>query len=216
MHIPSLNLVYYDESLLWALASMVGNPVKVDLHTLRVERGRFARMCVEIDLTQPVVGRVGINGEWYQVQYEGLHIICTQCGCYGHVLKDCVQIKNKPIAEVVTTTSSTTRENTPVTPHQTQPVEKITEENTPNMSYNGDEGDPNFLHGDWIRVERKKRGNKLNSSTVNGIRFHTYLQQQSKVQNKPNMEHDNRTQFNASQRFEFSHAGPNQKSKRKF
>jgi hypothetical protein len=127
-----------------------------------------------------------------------------------------VQIKNKPIAEVVTTTSSTTRENTPVTPHQTQPVEKITEENTPNMSYNGDEGDPNFLHGDWIRVERKKRGNKLNSSTVNGIRFPTYLQHQSKVQNKPNMEHDNRTQFNASQRFEYSHAGPNQKSKRKF
>ncbi|MCI25113.1 hypothetical protein A2U01_0046302, partial [Trifolium medium] len=58
IRIPSLNLVYYyDESLLWALASMVGNPVKVYLHTLRVERGRFARMCVEIDLTKPVVGQ---------------------------------------------------------------------------------------------------------------------------------------------------------------
>ncbi|PNX66144.1 hypothetical protein L195_g062918, partial [Trifolium pratense] len=54
---------------------MIGNPVKVDMHTLRVARGRFARICVEVDLTVPVVGRVGINGEWYQVQYEGLHII---------------------------------------------------------------------------------------------------------------------------------------------
>lgn len=57
---------------------MVGTPVKVYMHTLKVDRGKFARMCVEIDLTQLVVRRVGINGEWYQVQYEGLHIICTQ------------------------------------------------------------------------------------------------------------------------------------------
>jgi len=94
IRIPRLNIVYYDKSLLWALASMVGNPVKVDLHTLKVARGRFARMCVEIDLTNPVVGRVGINSDWYRVQYEGLHIICTHCGCYGHVLKDC-GLKNK-------------------------------------------------------------------------------------------------------------------------
>jgi hypothetical protein len=75
IRIPSLNLVYYDESVLWALTSMVGTPIKVDLHTLKVARGRFFRMCVEIDLTKPVVGRVGINGDWYHVQYEGLHII---------------------------------------------------------------------------------------------------------------------------------------------
>ena len=64
IRISCLNLVYYDESVLWGLASMVGNPVKVDLHTLKVASGRFARMCVEVDLTQPVVGHVGINGEW--------------------------------------------------------------------------------------------------------------------------------------------------------
>ncbi|GAU41244.1 hypothetical protein TSUD_97790 [Trifolium subterraneum] len=100
IRIPSLNLVYYDESVLWALASMVGNPVKVDLHTLRVARGKFARMCVEVDLTKPVVGRVGINGDWYHVQYEGLHIICSQCGCYGHLLKDCV-MKSKSTTEEI-------------------------------------------------------------------------------------------------------------------
>ncbi|GAU46480.1 hypothetical protein TSUD_402360, partial [Trifolium subterraneum] len=97
IRIPSLNLVFYDESVLWALASMVGNPIKVDLQTLRVARGRFARMCVEVDLTKPVVSRVGINGEWYQVQYEGLHIICTQCGCYGHLMKDCAPPTKKSV-----------------------------------------------------------------------------------------------------------------------
>ncbi|PNX97690.1 hypothetical protein L195_g020923 [Trifolium pratense] len=80
---------------------MVGNPIKVDLYTLKVARGRFTRMCVEVDLTKPVVGRVGINEEWYQVQYEGLHIICTQCGCYGHLLKDCTLQKKKIATERV-------------------------------------------------------------------------------------------------------------------
>lgn len=48
VRIPCLNIVYYDESILLTLE--VGKPVKVDIHTLQVERGRFARICVEIDL----------------------------------------------------------------------------------------------------------------------------------------------------------------------
>jgi hypothetical protein len=62
---PGLNLLYYDESVLLGLASVVGTPVKVDTNTLKVERGRFARICVEIDLTLPVVGKVNVNGHWY-------------------------------------------------------------------------------------------------------------------------------------------------------
>lgn len=80
-----LNLVYYDESFLLVLASTVGKPIKVDRNTLKIERGRFARICVEIDLNQPVVGKVWLNHYWYKVSYEGLHIICSNCGCYGHL-----------------------------------------------------------------------------------------------------------------------------------
>jgi len=32
----------------------VGSAVKVDTHTLQVGKGEFARLCVEVDLTQPV------------------------------------------------------------------------------------------------------------------------------------------------------------------
>lgn len=99
---PGLNLVYYDESFLLALASTVGTPVKVDTNTLKVERGCFARICVEIDLTKPVVGKVCVNGHWYKVQYEGLHMICATCGCYGHHTRDC-----KKVPEQHTTISTT-------------------------------------------------------------------------------------------------------------
>lgn len=73
---PGLNLLFCDESFLLALASKVGTLVKVDSNTLNVERGRFACISVEIDLTKPVAGKVWVNGHWYKVQYEGLHIIC--------------------------------------------------------------------------------------------------------------------------------------------
>lgn len=47
------------------------------MHTMKMWRGRFARIYIEIGLKELVVGRVGLNGDWYKVQYKGLHIICT-------------------------------------------------------------------------------------------------------------------------------------------
>jgi hypothetical protein len=83
---PGLNILYYDESVLLGLASIVGTPMKVNMNTLNVERDRFARICVEIDLTLPVFGKINVNDHWYNVQYEGLHIICGRCGCYDHYI----------------------------------------------------------------------------------------------------------------------------------
>jgi len=59
---PGLNLVYYDERFLLAMTSAIGRPVKVDINTLKVERGKFVRVCVEVDLTVPVVGKIWVNG----------------------------------------------------------------------------------------------------------------------------------------------------------
>lgn len=154
IRIPSLNMVYYDESLIWAFASAIGNPIKVDLHTLRMARGRFARVCVEVDLNQPSVGRVGVQGSWYNVEYEGLHIICAQCGCYGHLLKDCPAKKH---------------------------VEKAADGGSGDQNQKSDDSEKSantvnggadiagssdmdqvkeITHGEWLNVVRRKRNNK--------------------------------------------------------
>uniref|UniRef100_A0A0R0FA40 CCHC-type domain-containing protein n=1 Tax=Glycine max TaxID=3847 RepID=A0A0R0FA40_SOYBN len=65
-----------------AMTSAVGKSIKVDTNTVKVTRGRFAHICVEIDLTHIVVGKC-------KVQYVGLRIICRQCGCYGHLARNC-------------------------------------------------------------------------------------------------------------------------------
>ncbi|KAI5414958.1 hypothetical protein KIW84_040421 [Lathyrus oleraceus] len=42
----------------------------VDTNNLNVEMGKFARICMEIDLTLQVFKKVNVNGHWFNVQYE--------------------------------------------------------------------------------------------------------------------------------------------------
>jgi len=149
---PGLNLVYYDESFLLAMASALGRPIKVDINTLRVERGKLARVCVEIDLTVPVVRKIWVNGHWYKVQYEGLHLICTNCGCYGHLGRNC---GTKPhIADPTQHNHhTTTGNNQSNNPKPTQPPPAPTQTNL----------DPNHLQ--LIPVTHNR--NSLNAS-ING------------------------------------------------
>lgn len=80
-------LLHYDESVI--LCFVMGTPIKVYTNTLNVERRMFAKIYVEIDLTLLVDKKVSINGHWYTMQYEGIHIICSSCGCYRHHTHDC-------------------------------------------------------------------------------------------------------------------------------
>ncbi|CAL9223353.1 unnamed protein product [Arabidopsis halleri] len=86
MNIP---VNYYHRSILKEIARGLGKPLKVDVTTLKFERARFARICVEVNLSKPLKGTVLINGERYFVAYEGLTKICSMCGLYGHLVHTC-------------------------------------------------------------------------------------------------------------------------------
>ena len=57
--------------------------------TINGDKGKFARVCVEIDLSKPVIKRVKIEDQWQSVEYESLHLICGRCNCYGHTQRTC-------------------------------------------------------------------------------------------------------------------------------
>jgi hypothetical protein len=52
-----MNLVYYNDSIILVMTSAMERPIKVDKRLLNVDRGRFIRICVKIDLSLPVVGK---------------------------------------------------------------------------------------------------------------------------------------------------------------
>ncbi|XP_057432116.1 uncharacterized protein LOC130724864 [Lotus japonicus] len=99
VRVPGLNVTFYDECFLMSLAKIIGTPVRVDVNTLNAERGKFARICVELDLTKPVVGNFLFEGFWYKVVYEGLHIICPKYGCYGDRGRECTKPPPTPLPE---------------------------------------------------------------------------------------------------------------------
>ncbi|KAL8158779.1 hypothetical protein V2J09_000316 [Rumex salicifolius] len=89
VRLTNLPVNFYHRAILKGIASGLGNPVKVDMTTLRLERARFARVCVEVNLKRPLKGMVVVNGYRYFVSYEGLTNICSGCGIYGHLMAAC-------------------------------------------------------------------------------------------------------------------------------
>ncbi|KAJ8750003.1 hypothetical protein K2173_013918 [Erythroxylum novogranatense] len=47
-------------------------------------RGKFARIAVEIDLHRPLMPSIELDGETYLISYEGLPQVCVRCGVLGH------------------------------------------------------------------------------------------------------------------------------------
>lgn len=56
---------------------------------MAASRGRFARICVEIDLHRPLNPKIQVLGHMQVMEYEGLHLVWFSCGQYGHKAQDC-------------------------------------------------------------------------------------------------------------------------------
>lgn len=60
----------FHEELLMQIENMVGKAVKIDQITLSVTRGRFARICVQIDIQKPLVSFIQPLGYLKKIEYE--------------------------------------------------------------------------------------------------------------------------------------------------
>ncbi|KAJ4847008.1 hypothetical protein Tsubulata_022767 [Turnera subulata] len=100
---PELCPSRYHTHILRALANMVGRTNKFDENTRVGDRGKFARIAVEVDLEKPLRGLLMVEGKERKVVYEGLPPICYHCGRVTHALFSCPfkenQDKRTPVPE---------------------------------------------------------------------------------------------------------------------
>ncbi|KAI5339511.1 hypothetical protein L3X38_018783 [Prunus dulcis] len=89
VRINGLNVEYFRADVMEKIGNLVGATVKVDDHTLSQARGKFARICVELDLAKPLTPFIEIEGRTYGVVYEGINLVCFECGCFGHGRDSC-------------------------------------------------------------------------------------------------------------------------------
>jgi len=101
IRIPRFPWEFWDQASLETLLSCVGKVVHVDHNTL-FRKGKFAHVCVHIDVTQPLPGSLNISSGGRSMQvpiiYEGLHEVRLLCGGDPHQLDSCPKLPlNKKI-----------------------------------------------------------------------------------------------------------------------
>ncbi|KAI9128706.1 hypothetical protein K1719_000189 [Acacia pycnantha] len=89
VRLPKLPARYYHKSIIRSIGSVFGEVIRVDYNTEAGDRGKFARLAVNIDLTKPLISKIQVDGEVSFVEYEGLPSICFNCGRYGHLQDLC-------------------------------------------------------------------------------------------------------------------------------
>ena len=89
VRLSKLPMEWIDVDLLRNIGGMLGTTFKVDPITETQARGRFARICVEIDITKPLRGSLSVEDRCIHVEYENLGVICYSCGRMGHSKDGC-------------------------------------------------------------------------------------------------------------------------------
>ncbi|KAJ1443649.1 hypothetical protein SESBI_00237 [Sesbania bispinosa] len=108
------------------------------------ERAKFARIFIEIDLNKILISQFSLEKRIYNVEYEGLHLICFQYGRYGHKKEGCPLLLrnddekpvNPPVDTVVPQPAAATMTETAFGPWML--VQKSQRRNSWNIS--GDKG----------------------------------------------------------------------------
>ena len=73
IRIPKLPSELCNDVFLKRIGSTLGTMLKVDKLTSIHDRGKFARICVELDLVKPFVSHIVIRGMKLFLEYEGIH-----------------------------------------------------------------------------------------------------------------------------------------------
>ncbi|KAL7253114.1 hypothetical protein ACSBR1_007601 [Camellia fascicularis] len=81
---PQLPIEYYNEKVIFHIAKALGKPLKIDLNTATLTRGKYARVCIEMDLKKPLRSCFAIGKYNYSIEYEHFHTFCFNCGRVGH------------------------------------------------------------------------------------------------------------------------------------
>ena len=130
VRLPELPVEYYHKEALLRIGSGLGPVLRVDVNTVTGTRGRFARICIQLDIKKPLAQTVKVGKVKLAVIYEGIGLLCFLCGKIGH-RKEWCPCKTTETAGNVPSDDR----NTPCT----------------------EEEDKNKGFGPWMLVSRRKR-----------------------------------------------------------
>ena len=84
VRLPELPVEYYHKDSLLRIGGGLGSVLRVDFNTVARTKGRFARICIQLDLEKPLARTIIVGKARLAVIYEGIGLLYFHCGKIGH------------------------------------------------------------------------------------------------------------------------------------
>ena len=89
---PELPIEYYEPSMLHDLGQIIGHVLRIDTRMAFESRGRFARICVQVNFANPLIKIIKVGCVKQPIQYEGFNSLCFSCYRVGHKMESYLYI----------------------------------------------------------------------------------------------------------------------------
>ncbi|CAN1139774.1 hypothetical protein LINPERHAP2_LOCUS11485 [Linum perenne] len=70
VRLPRLPIHFFNRTAVSHIRNHIGKKIRLDLDTSEGARARYARVCVEVDLTKPLLGKYMTGERVFYVEYE--------------------------------------------------------------------------------------------------------------------------------------------------
>ena len=163
----ALPLELYEPKVLKQIGESIGKVLRIDTHTAMEARGRYARLCIQVDLNKPLIDTILIGRFEQPVSYEGLHKLCFSCGRIRHKIEACQYTIKRP--EMLAGGSPVKAGLDNVSDQTTNPCgvhdlsSTTSGSGTKNVREPGAEDDK---YGPWMLVSRRKPGHNRTKNVV--------------------------------------------------
>ncbi|XP_050254820.1 uncharacterized protein LOC126700653 [Quercus robur] len=112
IRLPELPIEYYELSVLREVGNTIGPVLRIDSNTTTKVRGRYACICVQVDLNKPLVQKILLEGWVQEIQYEGINTLCFSCGRVRHRQEGCpYTVRAEPFIPQTTTEATSTADD---------------------------------------------------------------------------------------------------------
>ena len=89
VRLNELPIELYEPEVLKQIGENISKVLRIDSHIAMKARGKYARLCIQIDLNKPLINTVIIGRFEQAVTYEGIHRLCFSCGRVRHKVDCC-------------------------------------------------------------------------------------------------------------------------------
>ena len=161
-HLP---MELYKAEVLKQIGEAVDKVLRIDAHTALEARGKYARLCIQVDINKPLINAVLIGRFEQQVVYEGIHKLCFGYGRIGHKKDGCPHLVQKPSSPVRGDNGDVDDSARSRTLHDMD-----TTTNGSGTSGGSGVNTESTTYGPWMVVTRKKPGQRIprNSTAMEG------------------------------------------------